>query len=116
MLWDELHPVAPDLELANGQVITLGDVALHVIYTPGHTPGSCCLDVPALGSCSPATPCSTVAPAPPAAPTATSARASSRSATSPYAIRRDSGPHGRGDSTVVGAEAPHRQEWSHPGH
>ena len=35
MLWDELYPVTPDLDLADGQVITVGDVDLHVIHTPG---------------------------------------------------------------------------------
>jgi glyoxylase-like metal-dependent hydrolase (beta-lactamase superfamily II) len=47
-LWDRLYPVTPDRDLADGDVITVGDVDLHVIHTPGHTPGACCLYAPAL--------------------------------------------------------------------
>jgi glyoxylase-like metal-dependent hydrolase (beta-lactamase superfamily II) len=48
-LWDELYPVSPDRELADGQTLTVGDVELHVIHTPGHTPGSTCFHAPSLG-------------------------------------------------------------------
>src|SRR6478672_11578997 len=48
MLWDVVYPVTPDRELADGDVITVGDVDVHVIHTPGHTPGSCCFYAPAL--------------------------------------------------------------------
>lgn len=34
------QPVKVDHELKDGEVITLGDIALTVIATPGHTPGS----------------------------------------------------------------------------
>ena len=49
-LWDEHYPVAPDRELADGQTLTIGDVELHVIHTPGHTPGSTCFHAPSLGA------------------------------------------------------------------
>lgn len=48
VLWDELYPVTPDRELADGQVVRVGDVDLHVVHTPGHTPGSCCFYAPQL--------------------------------------------------------------------
>lgn len=32
--------MVPDAELADGQEITVGDLLLHVVATPGHTPGS----------------------------------------------------------------------------
>ena len=35
-------PVAPDTLLADGQAITLGNIRLTVMHTPGHTPGSLC--------------------------------------------------------------------------
>lgn len=42
-----LHPAdiqiagrAPDEPIAHGQVFELGEVALHTLHTPGHTPGS----------------------------------------------------------------------------
>jgi len=37
----EVHP--PDGELADGQVVGLASLPLRVIFTPGHTQGSCCL-------------------------------------------------------------------------
>ena len=44
MLWDAVHPHrAPDLDLADGQVISVGGAHLTVLHTPGHSPGSVCL-------------------------------------------------------------------------
>ncbi len=37
-----IHSTPVDVELVGGEVITLGDARLHVIATPGHTPGSVC--------------------------------------------------------------------------
>jgi|SRR5579872_380108 len=34
--------IAIDRELADGDVIRAGNLALEVLHTPGHTPGSCC--------------------------------------------------------------------------
>src|SRR6478736_1562734 len=36
-------------EQADGQTLTVGDVELHVLHTPGHTPGSVCFHAPSLG-------------------------------------------------------------------
>ncbi len=50
MLWNVVHPDRePDLELASGQVITLGGSDLRVMHTPGHSPGGCCIHAPDLG-------------------------------------------------------------------
>lgn len=49
VLWDQTQPDLPGGELADGQVFRVGDVELTVLHTPGHAPGACCLDVPALG-------------------------------------------------------------------
>jgi glyoxylase-like metal-dependent hydrolase (beta-lactamase superfamily II) len=35
-------PVSADLHLADGDVLTVGTVAIHVVHTPGHTPGGVC--------------------------------------------------------------------------
>jgi len=32
----------PDMRLEDGAIITLGDLRINVIHTPGHTPGSLC--------------------------------------------------------------------------
>lgn len=44
VLWDVVHPDRPpDLDLRDGQVISVGGIDLHVLHTPGHSPGSVCL-------------------------------------------------------------------------
>jgi hydroxyacylglutathione hydrolase len=39
----EIPPSVPAVELAEGGVIRFGDIRLAVLHTPGHTPGSVCL-------------------------------------------------------------------------
>lgn len=36
----DLFPAPLDRELAHGDVLAVGDLEVHVIHTPGHTPGS----------------------------------------------------------------------------
>jgi glyoxylase-like metal-dependent hydrolase (beta-lactamase superfamily II) len=38
-------PSPPDFTMADGDVITLGDLSVRAIHTPGHTPGSTCVVV-----------------------------------------------------------------------
>ncbi len=49
MLWDQTQHGPPGGELWDGQTFTVGGVAVHVVHTPGHSPGSCCFAVPDLG-------------------------------------------------------------------
>lgn len=50
MLWEAEYPDRRvDVDLADGQVITVGDTELTVVHTPGHSPGGVCLHVPAQG-------------------------------------------------------------------
>jgi len=39
----EIPPSVPAVELAEGGVIRFGEIRLGVLHTPGHTPGSVCL-------------------------------------------------------------------------
>ena len=39
----EIPPSVPALELAEGGTIRFGEIRLQVLHTPGHTPGSVCL-------------------------------------------------------------------------
>ena len=39
----EIVPSVPALELADGGVVTFGELRLQVLHTPGHTEGSVCL-------------------------------------------------------------------------
>ncbi|RZQ61073.1 MBL fold metallo-hydrolase [Amycolatopsis suaedae] len=49
-VWRLTHPeLPPDRQLADGQVVEVAGVELHVLHTPGHSPGACCFHVPALG-------------------------------------------------------------------
>ncbi len=41
-LQPSVNPARADLRLVDGQVIEVGDLAIQVIHTPGHSPGSVC--------------------------------------------------------------------------
>jgi glyoxylase-like metal-dependent hydrolase (beta-lactamase superfamily II) len=113
MLWDLLYPVTPDGDLADGQVFTIGDVDLHVVHTPGHTPGSCCFYAPQLEAVF------TGDTLFPGGPGATGGRPYSDFDTIIESIRTRlfTLPEetvvlpGHGESTVIAAESPHLDEW-----
>ena len=117
VLWDVVYPVTPDRELKDGDVITVGDVELHVIHTPGHSPGACCFYAPELGVLFSG---DTLFNGGPGA----TGRSYSDFPTIIDSIRDKllTLPDetvvltGHGDSTVIGAEAPHLQEWIDRGH
>ena len=49
MLWDAVYPdQSPDGTLADGETFTIAGADLHVIHTPGHSPGSVCFHAPDL--------------------------------------------------------------------
>ena len=49
-LWELTHTdYLWDAELTDGQTLTIGGTALHVLHTPGHAPGAVCLYAPDLG-------------------------------------------------------------------
>jgi glyoxylase-like metal-dependent hydrolase (beta-lactamase superfamily II) len=50
MLWDVVCAAAPDHELADGDVFTVGEVDLHVLHAPGRSRGACCFHAPELGA------------------------------------------------------------------
>ncbi|SES21957.1 Glyoxylase, beta-lactamase superfamily II [Pedococcus cremeus] len=112
VLWDAVYPVTPDRELRDGDTITVGDVELHVIHTPGHSPGACCFYAPQLGVVFSG---DTLFNGGPGA----TGRSYSDFPTIIDSIRDKllTLPDetvvltGHGDSTVIGAEAPHLQEW-----
>ena len=49
MLWDVVHPDREPSPLADGDVVEVAGTALHVLHTPGHSPGAVCLHAPDLG-------------------------------------------------------------------
>ncbi len=118
VLWDQVHPEAtPDRELAHGDVITVGGVDLHVLHTPGHSPGAVCFYVPALSTVFTG---DTLFQGGPGA----TGRSYSDFDTIITSIRevllalppQTTVLTGHGDPTTVGDEAPHLQEWLDRGH
>jgi glyoxylase-like metal-dependent hydrolase (beta-lactamase superfamily II) len=49
MLWDVVHPGVEFTPLADGDVLEVAGTPLHVLHTPGHSPGGVCLHAPDLG-------------------------------------------------------------------
>jgi glyoxylase-like metal-dependent hydrolase (beta-lactamase superfamily II) len=50
LLWREVHSGDAEIEMADGGLFEVADVALEVIHAPGHTDGSVCLYCEQLGA------------------------------------------------------------------
>ncbi|MFD7991388.1 MBL fold metallo-hydrolase [Streptomyces mexicanus] len=112
-LWQQTHPDRkPDGELADGQRLTVAGTELTVLHTPGHAPGAVCLYAPGLTALFSG---DTLFAGGPGA----TGRSYSDFPTIIDSIRErllalpgETVVHtGHGDTTTVGAEAPHLQEW-----
>ena len=118
-LWDQVHgDREPDGDLADG-----ARPLRRRLPPPGaaHPRAHARWRVPARsvepGSSSAPTPCSRVGPGRRAGASATSRRSSRASApSSSCSLRRPVVHTGHGDSTTIGAEAPHLDEWIARGH
>lgn len=117
MLWDTVYAATPDHDLANGDVLTVGGVDLHVLHTPGHSWGSCCFHAPDLGVVFSG---DTLFNGGPGAtgrsfsdfPTIVESIRTKLLTLPPQTVVHT----GHGDDTTVGDEAPHLQEWLDRGH
>ena len=49
MLWDVVNADVEFVPLADGDQIEVGGTTMHVVHTPGHSPGGVCLSAPELG-------------------------------------------------------------------
>ena len=127
-LWDAVFPdEEPDGALAEGDVLRVAGVELRVLHTPGHSPGSVCLYAPALGKAGDdGAPTGVVFSGDTlfqGGPGATG-RSYSDFDTIIESIRERLFPlpeatvvhTGHGDSTTIGTEKPHLQEWIDRGH
>jgi glyoxylase-like metal-dependent hydrolase (beta-lactamase superfamily II) len=112
-LWKLTHPgILPDGELADGQVLRVAGTELTVLHTPGHSPGAVCLHAPALGTVFTG---DTLFAGGPGA----TGRSFSDFPTIVESIRwkllglppETEVRTGHGESTTIGAEAPHLDEW-----
>ncbi len=118
VLWDRVHAdTGPDADLADGQTFSVGGSTLTVLHTPGHSPGSCCFHLPEQGVVFTGDTLFSGGPG------ATGRSYSSfdtivESITDKLlTLPPETVVHtGHGDSTTIGAEAPHRQEWIDRGH
>ena len=117
MLWDAVYPDhKPDGALVEGEELEVAGTVLRVIHTPGHSPGGICLVGPdghVFGG-------DTLFKGGPGA----TGRSYSDFPTIIESIRdrlltlpTDTVVHtGHGDSTTIGDEAPHLDEWISRGH
>lgn len=117
-LWGHVYPDrAPDGALADGDVLRAGGHELVVLHTPGHTPGGVCLHDEAAGVVFSA---DTLFHGGPGA----TGRSFSSFPTIIASVRDkllvlppETGVlTGHGDTTTIGAEAPHLEEWIARGH
>lgn len=113
VLWDLVHPdVAPGGILRDGETVEVADTTLHVLHTPGHSPGACCFYAPEMGVVFTG---DTLFAGGPGA----TGRSYSDFGTIVESIRSrlltlppETVVHtGHGDSTTIGQEAPHLDEW-----
>ncbi|MFF4093582.1 MBL fold metallo-hydrolase [Streptomyces sp. NPDC001834] len=117
-LWKRTHPDRdPDGELTDGQELRIAGTTLTVLHTPGHAPGAVCLYAPGLGTVFTG---DTLFQGGPGA----TGRSFSDFPTIIESIRErlltlppeTTVRTGHGDSTAIGAEAPHLDEWIARGH
>ncbi|MFF7981421.1 MBL fold metallo-hydrolase [Streptomyces sp. NPDC007901] len=117
-LWKMTHPDRdPDNHLADGMVIETAGADLTVLHTPGHAPGAVCLYDPGLGAVFTG---DTLFQGGPGA----TGRSYSHFPTIIDSVRdklltlppETKVLTGHGDSTTIGAEAPHLAEWIARGH
>lgn len=117
-VWRLTHPDRePDGELSDGQVIEVAGTRLEVLHTPGHAPGACCFYAPEPGVVFTG---DTLFQGGPGA----TGRSFSDFGVIIDSIRDrlltlppETVVHtGHGDSTTIGAELPHLDEWIRRGH
>ena len=117
MLWDAVHDTAPDGEIAESDTFTVAGIELVAVHTPGHSPGSTSFVADALGAVFTG---DTLFQGGPGA----TGRSYSDFPTIVASIRErlltlpeDTVVYtGHGDTTTIGAEKPHLQEWIDRGH
>jgi glyoxylase-like metal-dependent hydrolase (beta-lactamase superfamily II) len=118
MLWHQVYPNAkPDRLLGHGRTFRFGGMKLVVLHTPGHSPGCCSLHAPGAGADGTDVVFSgdTLFCGGPGAtgrshsdfPTIINSIRSRLLCLPPHTVVHT----GHGDSTTIGAEAQHLQEW-----
>lgn len=117
LLWNAVFSEGPDAEIAHGDEFTVAGTTLRAIHTPGHSPGSTSFYAPTLSAVFTG---DTLFNGGPGA----TGRSFSDFPTIIQSIREhllslpaDTVVHtGHGDTTMIGDESPHIQEWIKRGH
>lgn len=117
-LWKQTHPDRlPDGRLTDGQVLEYAGTPFKVLHTPGHAPGAICLYAPVLNTVFTG---DTLFQGGPGAtgrsfshfPTIIDSIRHKLLTLPPAVVVRP----GHGDSTTIGAESPHLDDWIARGH
>ncbi|WP_046500687.1 MBL fold metallo-hydrolase [Streptomyces odonnellii] len=117
-LWKQTYPEQiPDGELTDGGTLSVAGTTLTVLHTPGHAPGAVCLHAPELSTVFTG---DTLFQGGPGAtgrsfshfPTIIDSIRDRLLGLPPETVVRT----GHGDTTTIGAEAPHLEEWIQRGH
>ncbi|MEA9984854.1 MULTISPECIES: MBL fold metallo-hydrolase [Subtercola] len=118
MLWHAVYPdTEPDAALVDGEIVTVAGVDIEVLHTPGHSPGAVCFYAPSLNTLFSG---DTLFNGGPGAtgrsysdfPTIIES-ITTRLLTLPAGTVVLTG---HGDSTTIGSESPHLDEWIARGH
>jgi hydroxyacylglutathione hydrolase len=117
-VWRLTHPDRdPDGRLSDGQEIAVGGTTLRVLHTPGHAPGACCFSCEDLGVLFSG---DTLFAGGPGATGRSFSDFPTIIASVSHLFEElpaDTIVHpGHGDSTTLGVERPHLQEWIDRGH
>lgn len=118
VLWDMVFPeLSPDQSISDGDTIDVAGVTLTTLHTPGHSPGSVCYLLAEAGTVFTG---DTLFQGGPGAtgrsysdfPTIIESIRTRLFTLPPDTIART----GHGDSTTIGDETPHLEEWIQRGH
>ena len=116
-LWQRVYPGTTYQPLTDGEEIDVAGITLKVLHTPGHAPGAVCLHAPELSALFSGDTLFQGGPGATGRSFSSFPTIIDSITTHLLTLPPDTVVHpGHGDTTTIGAEAPHRQEWIDRGH
>lgn len=114
VLWELTHPRRqPDGALHDGMVLEIAGTGVHVLHTPGHTPGAVCFSVPDLGVVFSGDTLFSGGPGATGRSYSDYPTILDSIRTRLFALPPETVVHtGHGNDTTIGAEAPSYDEWA----
>ncbi|MEE6273980.1 MBL fold metallo-hydrolase [Georgenia wangjunii] len=118
VLWEAVYPgTRPAREVADGDVVPVAGIEIHALHTPGHSPGAVCYYAPALGALFSGDTLFSGGPGATGRSYSDFPTIVESIRTRLLALPAATTVHtGHGDSTTIGDEAPHLQDWIDRGH